>query len=296
MIPDKPEYFRLGLIGWPVAHSLSPPIHQAAFQATGIPGEYNLYPIDPDNRERELQSLLDRLRRRELHGLNVTVPYKEHLAKLVDELTPRAQAISAANTLYIKDGKLIGDNSDAPGFLNHLARLRLVPLHRKLSWIILGAGGSARAVAYALARQGHSVTISARRSSQAQHLADDLNLAPGVLIRLAWIALDYERISSQVRPDWLVNTTPAGMNPLIEQSPWPDEIPLPEACRVYDLIYNPAETVLLRRARQTGHLAVNGLGMLVEQAAISFAIWTGRQPPLEALYPAVGLPPIQEAR
>jgi shikimate dehydrogenase len=289
MSMDRPEYFRLGLIGWPVAHSLSPRIHQAAFQATGIQGEYTLYPVNPDTRERELQSLLDRLRRREINGLNVTVPHKKHLAKMVDEVTPEAQAIGAVNTLYINDGKLIGDNSDAPGFLNHLARLRLVPPHRKLSWVILGAGGSARAVAYALVRQGHSVTIAARRGEQAQQLADDLNLASGVLARLAWIALDYERISSQVRPDWLVNTTPAGMNPLIEQSPWPDEIPLPKACRVYDLIYNPPHTQFLNQARQQGLTATNGLGMLVEQAAISFTIWTGVPPPLESLYQAVGL-------
>ncbi len=296
MIPDRPEYFRLGLIGWPVAHSLSPHIHQAAFQATRTYGEYKLYPVDPAARETELLPLLDRLRSGEIHGLNVTVPHKEYLAKMVDEVTPEAQAIGAVNTLYVKDGKLIGDNSDAPGFLNHLARLQMLPPHKKLSWVILGAGGSARAVAYALASQGHSVAIAARRSEQSQQLADDLNLASGVLTRLAWMELDYERISSQVRPDGLVNTTPAGMHPLIEQSPWPEEIPLPEACRVYDLIYNPAETVLLHRARQTGHLAVNGLGMLIEQAAISFAIWTGHQPPRKVLYPAVGLPAIQAAR
>ncbi len=212
MISERPDYYRLGLIGWPVAHSLSPRIHQAAFQTTGIQGEYNLYPVDPGTREHQLHSLLDRLCNGELHGLNVTVPHKEHLAKMADEVSPEAQAIRAVNTLYVKDGKLIGDNSDAQGFLNHLARLRLLPHHRKLSWVILGAGGSARAVAYALACQGHSVIIAARRSEQAQHLADELNLSPGVLARLAWMELDYERISNQVQPVWLVNATPAGMH------------------------------------------------------------------------------------
>lgn len=291
MTSDQSIYFRLGLIGWPVAHSLSPRIHQAAFQATGIQGEYSLFPVDPDSFEQGLQALFDRLRSGEIHGLNVTVPHKEHLAKIVDELSPPARAIGAVNTLVVKDGRLIGENSDAPGFINHLTHLSLLPPDKKQSWVILGAGGSARAVAFVLASQGHSVAIAARRNEQAQLLADDLNRLPGLPVRLTGMGLDFDRIRSQIRPDWLVNATPAGMHPLIAQSPWPDEIPLPEACRVYDLIYNPAETALLRQARQAGHVAVNGLGMLVEQAAVSFSIWTGRQPPLEALYAAVGLPP-----
>jgi len=281
---------RLGLIGWPVAHSLSPQIHRAAMQAVGLAGEYRLYPVDPAHLQPALDDLLNRVRAGEIAGLNVTVPHKERLRDHVDQCSETALAIGAVNTLVFQDGCLRGENSDAPGFLSHLQQAELLPSQRRLRCAILGAGGAARAVAYALATAGHSVGIVARRESQAQRLAADLSQAPGVLTPPASLPPDFNWLREGFRPDLLVNATPVGMHPNPAQSPWPLEIPLPKSCLVYDLVYNPTETLLLRQARRAGLPTLSGLGMLVEQAALSFAWWTGIQPPLEALYQAVGLP------
>ena len=289
MTANSTQFYRCGLIGWPVAHSLSPRIHQAAFEASGLRGEYKLYAVDPADPNPELDTLLNQMRSGEIHGLNVTVPHKELLLSRVDQLSATARAIGAVNTLALQSERIFGDNSDAPGFLNQLSRLALLPSGKSLRAVILGAGGSARAVAYALGKAGHTVYVSARRSEQAQSLVGDLNRNAEIQMPLAFLGLDFDRITNQVKPDLLINTTPSGMHPNSEQSPWPLEIPLPEGCFVYDLIYNPAQTLLLRYAQQSGLFTANGLGMLVEQAAISFAIWTGIQPPLKALYMAVGL-------
>lgn len=280
-------FFRLGLIGWPVAHSLSPIIHAAALQATGLQGEYQLYPIDPDSPQAVLDDLLMKLRQGEIHGLNVTVPHKERMLSQVNFLSQAAQSIGAVNTLVFHNGGIFGENTDAPGFLNHLQRLQLLENGRKLRCLILGAGGSARAVVYALARAGHIVAVTARREAQAQNLVAEISQSQDFSTLPVSLPMDFQQIKHTFQPDLLVNTTPVGMHPHPEQTPWPLEIPLPESCRVYDLIYNPAQTLLLRQARQAGLPAVNGLGMLVEQAAISFAIWTGIEPPIARLYDAV---------
>jgi len=282
--------FRFGLIGWPVAHSLSPRIHQAAFQATGLHGEYRLYPIDPATTHEQIQNaILDKLRDATLHGLNVTVPHKERALSWVDRLSGTAQAVGAVNTLSLQNNQIVGDNTDVQGFLDHLSRLNLLTPGKPKRCLILGAGGSARAAAFALAQAGHPVTIAARRIEQAIHLAEHLNRSPAVTTPIEALNYDPDFIQRQISPEIFVNTTPVGMHPNTEQSPWPLEITLPQGCLVYDMIYNPAETQLLHEARRQGLPAINGLGMLVEQAARSFSIWTGIQPPLEPLYQAVGL-------
>jgi len=282
--------FSFGLIGWPVSHSLSPHIHQAAFQATGLHGEYLLYPVVPTTtHEQKQNTLLDRLRDGTLHGLNVTVPHKERALRWVDRLSATARAVGAVNTLSLQKNELVGDNTDVQGFLNHLSRLKLLIPGEPRRCLILGAGGSARAAAFALAQAGHPVAIAARRIEQAISLAEHLNRSPAVTTPIEALNFDPDFIQRQYSPEILVNTTPVGMHPDTEQSPWPLEIPLPQGCLVYDMIYNPAETQLLLAARRQGLPAINGLGMLVEQAALSFTIWTGIQPPLEPLYQAVGL-------
>lgn len=273
---------RLGLTGYPLDHSLSPKIHAAALDACGLQGEYALYPIAP-NDSHGMKGLLDKLRAGELHGLNVTIPHKQNVIEYLDELTPTAKAIGAVNTIYFRGGKLIGENTDSPGFLADLNRfLSESPnIEYRKSAIVLGAGGSARAIAYALLNDGWQATVCARRLEQARQLARSF---PQYAIR----SMQYETFTHQPSSfTLLVNTTPLGMTPNVDSSPLPGDFVFPSHTAIYDLVYNPRETKLVREARAKGLNATNGLGMLVEQAALAFEIWTGHNPPRESLFRAV---------
>jgi shikimate dehydrogenase len=270
--------FQLGLIGFPLGHSLSPKIHAAALKACGLQGTYSLFPIPPENTQ-ALKDLLARVRSGELHGLNVTIPHKQNVIPLLDELTSTAKAIGAVNTIYLRENKLIGDNTDAAGFLSDLKRFvnRETSKQVNRSALVLGAGGSARAVVYALANDGWSVTISSRRPEQAQQLASSFI---GYKVQFASYEFFNLQSSSFIL---LVNTTPLGMSPNIETSPLPENTVLSKKIFFYDLVYNPRETKLVRDARAQGLQASTGLGMLIEQAALAFEFWTGCTPPREIL-------------
>ncbi len=278
------QTFQLGLTGYPLGHSLSPKIHKAALDACGLKGDYSLFPVSPDDLD-GLNALLACLRRGELHGLNVTIPHKQAVIPLLDELTPTAEAIGAVNTIFTQNGHLIGDNTDAAGFLVDLKRFLTTETQRhgdKKSVLVLGAGGSARAIVYALVSDGWEVMVAARRLEQAEGLAR--RYAQNVSV------LDFLHLSSFIlhpSPLCIINTTPLGMSPHTDASPWPAGLPLPQNAAVYDLVYNPRETKLVRMARAAGLPAVTGLGMLVEQAALAFEIWTGHVPPREALTAAI---------
>ncbi len=273
--------FRLGLIGHPLGHSLSPKLHAAALAACGLTGSYSLFPIAPDDIP-GLQALLARLRAGEIHGLNVTIPHKQNVIPLLDGLTETARSIGAVNTISLRNGRLIGDNTDAPGFMADLSNfLDTSLLTTRHSSLVLGAGGSARAVGYALANSGWQVTIAARRPEQAKTLAEALQAACSQIEGIALNAV------AGWRADLLVNTTPLGMTPAVDTSPWPEGIPFPAGAAVYDLVYNPRETRLVREARAAGRPATTGLGMLIEQAALAFEIWTGCQPPREILWQTI---------
>ncbi len=260
--------FHLGLIGYPVSHSLSPNIQNAALKACGLEGDYSLFPIAPDDMQ-GLKNLLDHVRSGEITGLNVTIPHKQNVIQFMDELALTAKAIGAVNIIYMRDNKLIGDNTDAPGFLKDL-KSKFLSFNLRPSALILGAGGSARAVVYALLNDGWTVTIAARRIEQAQQLALSFtNYELGITN------------FNDLRPstfDLIVNTTPVGMTPNVDQSPLPDNITLSQDTRIYDLVYNPRETKLVRDARLQGLQATTGLGMLIEQAALGFELWTGHKP------------------
>jgi shikimate dehydrogenase len=272
---------QLGLIGYPLGHSLSPKIHAAALKACGLEGQYSLFPIAPEDKQ-GLKDLLARVRAGEIQGLNVTIPHKQNVIEFMDELTPTAKAIGAVNTIYMREDKLIGDNTDAPGFLSDLKR---VIGNRKLgigkSAIVLGAGGSARAVVYALVNNGWNVTIAARRIEQAQQLSESFS---NYKLQVTEYSSFIFHLSSFAL---LVNTTPLGMTPNTESSPLPENLSLPANAFVYDLVYNPRETKFVRDARAQGLHASTGLGMLIEQAALAFEKWTGHNPPREVLYQAV---------
>ncbi|HSJ89815.1 MAG TPA: shikimate dehydrogenase [Anaerolineales bacterium] len=272
---------KLGLIGYPLGHSLSPRIHDAALQACGLEGEYDPFPIRLDDTQ-ELNNLLSCVRTGEITGLNVTIPHKQNVMQFLDELTPTAQAIGAVNTIHRRDNKLIGDNTDAPGFLSDLHRfLGEKPsssAHRPLS-LVLGAGGAARAIVYALVQDGWDVSIAARRLEQADELAGQFEHISTV----EWGVQTFQAPNIEL----IVNTTPVGMTPNIDQSPLPENIVLPKQAAIYDLIYNPHETKLVRDARAQGLQATTGLGMLIDQAALAFEIWTGYSPSREMMRSAI---------
>jgi len=245
----------------------------------------------------DLIDLLDRIKLGELSGLNVTIPHKQVIMPLLDGLTPPASAIGAVNTVFRDGSKLIGDNTDAPGFKTDLGCIlaeiktsKRYTMALSKTALVLGAGGSARAVVYALVKDGWRVLVAARRLEQAQELAQSfarltdgetggplvsLRLQPGAIRELAnGISL-------------IVNTTPLGMAPHVNSSAWPSEVPFPPGAFVYDLAYNPPETALVRAARAAGLPARTGLGMLIEQAALAFERWTGLSAPRQAMWEAV---------
>jgi shikimate dehydrogenase len=279
---------RLGLLGFPVEHSLSPRMHRAALAACGLEGEYTLYPVQEGDRA-GLDGVLEQVRSGTIQGLNVTIPHKRAMADLVDRLTADAEAIGAVNTVRHADGWLEGENTDARGFLRDL-QVFLDANGRSAGdgqpALVLGAGGAARAVTHALLGSGWQVAVAARRVEQAHQLAG--HFADGD-VRV----VDYAELSSTaVQPRiadtaLLVNATPIGMAPVVDASPWPAGLPFPRPAALYDLVYAPEITVMVRNARAAGLPATTGLGMLAEQACLSFAWWTGRTPSRDVMLSAV---------
>jgi shikimate dehydrogenase len=281
----KPSTYHFGLTGYPLGHSLSPKIHAAALESCGLEGGYSLFPIPPNDLP-SLQDLLNRVRSGELNGLNVTIPHKQAVISHLDDLTPSARSIGAVNTIFVKEGQLIGHNTDAPGFLADIQRCFssfIIP-H---SALVLGAGGAARAVVSALLSDGWQVTLGVRPADVEQaegliHSFDQDGLRRSVFMTAEELAPFLSGTSL------VVNATPLGMSPEIGACPWPEGLGFPPEASVYDCVYNPRETLLVKRARAAGRSASTGLGMLVEQAALAFEIWTGHNPPREVLFAAVG--------
>lgn len=281
------KYYSLGLIGYPLEHSISPAIHMAAMQELKLSGEYIPYSVLPTpSGESQLKQLIERVRSKEITGLNVTIPHKQSIMQWLDTLTPAATAIGAVNTIYLKGGKVIGENTDAPGFLTDLKSSSL--------WVengtalILGAGGAARAVSYALVQAGWEITVAARRVDQADKLINDISEA---LVTNNKMMKSLKLDDEALRPgldscNLIINTTPLGMSPAIDTNPWPSEFSIPPHIGVYDLVYNPLETSLINQAKSMGGNTRNGLGMLVEQAALAFELWTGLKPPKKIMLEA----------
>jgi shikimate dehydrogenase len=272
---DKPLSLNLGLIGYPLGHSLSPLLHKAALRAADLEGEYRLYPVPPlPEGETILEDLLQQVRFGRMHGLNITIPHKESVLGRVDYLTPSAWQIGAVNILYRQGNRLVGDNTDGAGFLFDVRQFLASVGGRKGRALVLGSGGSARAVVYALLQDNWPITVAARRVEQAQILARHMGPERVKAVQLGPEALCEECVE---QVGLVVNATPLGMAPRLLESPWPYNVPLPPGAIIYDLIYNPVDTVLTRTARAAGLPAVTGLGMLIEQAALSFERWTGRK-------------------
>lgn len=268
------------LLGDPVAHSLSPLIHNTAFAADDLPLLYTALRVPPA----DLARAVDGLRAVRFAGGNVTIPHKERVVEHVDRLTPAAAAIGAVNTLYWDGDVLMGDNTDAAGFAAPLRGAFDAPEARAA--IVLGAGGAARAAAYALLALGlRRLYLVARTAERARALA--AHLAPhdtGQALRV----LPLERAAdAAAEATLLVNATPVGMTPHGDATPWPTPDALGPEHLVYDLVYAPRRTRLLREAHARGARTLGGLEMLVGQAAAAYAHWTGRTMPLDDVWAAL---------
>lgn len=258
--------YRVGVIGWPVDHSLSPAMHNAAFAALGMESwQYELLPVPPDI----VRLSLVEFRNHGFVGVNVTVPLKELVMPHVrpDE---RAKAIGAANTVTLRD--LSATNTDVPGFMNDLAAHGIEVAGRHV--LVLGAGGAARAAVYGLAEAGAVVAVVNRTLGRAEQMIDALG------VDAMPMSLD---AAARARPNLIVNCTSVGMWPNANASPWPDSVPFPEGVTVYDMVYRPERTRLMAQAEAAGGRAIGGLGMLARQGAAAFEIWTGKQPPIDVM-------------
>lgn len=265
---------RVGLIGWPVEHSLSPVMHNAAFKALGMDWLYDAMAIPPDIVQYGLREPM----RHGYIGINVTIPHKEEIMKLVrpDEL---ARAVGAVNTVDFRDSS--GTNTDVDGLLQDL-QANDVDIKDK-HVVVLGAGGAARAAVYGLVRDGAQVTVVNRTMTKANTMVADLAVSAGVRNGVDVKTLDE---AAEAAIDVVINCTSVGMWPKQERSPWIDGIPFPQGVTVYDMIYRPEQTQLMQQAEANGGRAVGGLGMLIRQGALSFKIWTGVEPPLDVMFQA----------
>jgi shikimate dehydrogenase len=256
-----------GVMGWPVAHSLSPRLHGFWLTEHGIDGAYVPLPVRPERLERALRALPDL----GFAGCNLTVPHKEAALSVLDEVAPEARRIGAVNTVAVRqDGSLHGWNTDIEGYAQSLAAALPGWSIAGRPATVIGAGGAARAVVAALAGLGASeIRIVNRSPGRAEELARALG---GPILPHGWDAMPKALAGAAL----LVNTTSLGM---VGQPPLEiDLAPLPSEAAVSDIVYAPLETPLLATARARGHATVDGLGMLLHQAVPGFEAWFGRRP------------------
>ncbi len=262
-IPIKNKQ-RYGLIGNPLGHSISPFIHNELQKSAGIVGEYGLFEIREDRLESEFEKTL-----KKLNGFNVTIPYKTEIISRLDSLSSRALLFGAVNTVDIKNGRAKGYNTDCEGFIKSLYG---AGIELKGTVLVLGCGGAARMFAFESALAGARVTVAARGKSmaKAQKLCDEIKDKldkASEIICINNICTGY---------DLIINATPVGMFPAVDACPVSEDI-IKKSGAVFDAIYNPLETKLLSLAKKHGVKCVNGLPMLVWQAAVAEQIWNGSE-------------------
>ncbi|HOV79804.1 MAG TPA: shikimate dehydrogenase [Bacillota bacterium] len=271
-----------GIIGYPVEHSFSPAMHNAAFRALGLDYVYIPFPVKPC----DLGTATEAVRVFGLVGVNVTIPHKEAVIPFLDELSEEAGILGAVNTVVNRRGRLLGCNTDGRGFIRSLREnAGFDPAGKKA--LVLGAGGAARAVAVQLALSGVSrIVLTNRSKKRAEDLARLVSGRTGVFAEVApWPAGEGSILPPEIVRDidLIVQTTSLGMYPgSSETVPFPFTALRPGQL-VCDLVYNPAETLFLRKSRLAGAQTVDGLGMLLYQGALSFELWTALAAPLEVM-------------
>lgn len=269
-----------GIFGYPLAHTLSPAMQEAAFQASGIQAFYLALELNP----RQFKQTLKHCRRCSLAGFNVTVPYKETVLRYVDRVSPQAKAIGAVNTVYRQAGRFCGTNTDVDGFRAALKlEGRFNPKGKTA--LVIGGGGAARAVVYALSQAGARQIVIANRTARKSEriLRDFKRIFPRVIYHV--IELKAARVIVP-EADLIVNATSLGLKPGDPEVLPRAGIPAAKAGRrklFLDLIYNPAVTPFLKAAKQRGHRTLNGTSMLVHQGARAWELWTGRRAPVQVM-------------
>ncbi|WP_088102550.1 shikimate dehydrogenase [Halalkalibacter urbisdiaboli] len=259
-----------GLFGHPVQHSMSPMMHNDAFAQLGINASYRLFNVEP----KFLKDAVSGIRGLNIAGCNVTIPHKVSVMDYLDEIDEEAKTIGAVNTIVNDDGKLIGYNTDGRGYFESLLSVLSRPLEQH-KVLVIGAGGAARAIVTVLAKEkAEEIVIANRTVEKAEELANVIEGVKATSIKNAEQTLDAF--------DIVINTTSVGMSPNIEEIPLSLE-KLRQDSVVSDLIYNPINTRLLQEAAQKGANTLNGVGMFVNQGALSFEYWTGQKPNRERM-------------
>ena len=274
----------VGLMGWPVEHTFSPAMHNAAFDALGLNWRYLPLPVPPGQVETAVKGVVTL----GFRGVNVTVPHKQAVMPVLDSIASDAKLLGAVNTVVIQRGEegqvsIGGHNTDTQGFVGALRHDGFDPEGKRA--VVVGAGGGARAVVYGLIEASvEEIVMFDIGPSRAQALVSDLG---GVGSKLRALPLTTETLVESARAaDLLVNATPMGMWPRVDGSIWPEDVSIPKSVTVFDLVYNPPETHLMRKARESGARAIGGLGMLVGQGALAFEMWTGQPAPVEVMMSA----------
>ena len=271
----------VGIFGYPLSHSLSPAIQQAAFDYHNIDAVYQAWQTPPE----ELASGVAKLREDRYLGANVTIPHKVKVMQHLDRIDRMAADIGAVNTIVKEGGELVGYNTDAYGFIKSLKDCSGLDPRGKRA-LLLGAGGAARAAAYALAKEGIAhLTIANRTPSRAESLADEIkNLLPDVQ---AIATAEPGLIEAAQDADLIVNATSTGMrHSESEGQTMLTTGAIPPSAVVYDMVYNPPETPLTAEARRAGATVVGGLSMLIHQGAAAFQRWTGKEAPISVMMAA----------
>ncbi|MFH1140881.1 MAG: shikimate dehydrogenase [Chloroflexota bacterium] len=268
------------LLGHPVSHSVSPAFQQAAFDNCDVPFRYSALDVSPA----DLESTVRSLRGSGFRGANVTIPYKEKVQPYLDDITPLAHRVGSVNTVINNDGLLLGDNTDVAGFIKALNDVSVDVTDGKA--LILGAGGAARAVAFALAEaKAPEVVIANRGLARAQRLINDLQpaLESPRMRCIHWDDICREAESCHL----IVNCTSLGLRggDAENQSPLQAEF-IPKSAVIFDVEYNPPHTPFLMEADKAGATIISGLSMLVYQGALSFKLWTGLEAPLDIMFDA----------
>jgi len=266
-----------GVIGDPIEHTMSPAMHNAAFREKGIDYLYVPFRV----KREELGKAIEGMRALNMKGLNVTIPHKVAVIPFLDKLDPLAEKIGAVNTIVNEDGALKGYNTDATGFLQALLEGGVDPQEKNV--LVLGAGGASRAISLILADRGAHLTILNRllELDWAKELAGRISQFFNREVEA--LELNRENLTRTLKKtDILVNATSVGMTPDIEQTPVDSDLLTPEIT-VFDIVYNPIKTRLLREAEAAGAKTISGVEMLVWQGALAFENWTGLEAPIDLM-------------
>lgn len=274
---------RFAVIGHPVAHSLSPLLHERAYELLRLDCMYESYDILPE----ALPAVLRDFREQGFAGLNVTLPHKEAIAKLVDSMSDEAKAVGAVNTILFQGEKIAGDNTDVYGFAASVEPVRKSIEGRTV--LLLGAGGSARAVLYSLLsrfRPGE-IIVANRDEERGNELLRHFSRHAG-RTRLTRGSIEPSKLGSMlVRSDLIVNCTPIGLSPDVDGCPVKEDTAFRSEQVVVDLIYTPLQTRLLGLAARSGARTISGLEMFLHQGARSFELWLGQRMPVDTLRPVI---------